>query len=417
MEVSNHTDYPVRWLSVAFTQPEPLAEGAGTEARLIERMLTSGAADIVHLRKPGAPVEYLTAVLDALPEKWRRRVMLHDHFELTGRFGLRGVQLNSRNRVAPSEAASISVSCHTLEEIGSLAQSVGYVTLSPIFDSISKSGYRATFPPESVAGKLPAGKVIALGGVTPADLFRLRRAGFAGSAMLGWWWQGDFDRRLREASLRLRLLRSFPLLLITHSADPDENLRQAREAYAGGCRWVQVRMKEGTTAQRAVVAKEIMAQCPGMLVCIDDDCEAVALSGAHGVHLGKQDISTREARAILGDAPILGRTANSIGDIQEIAAEGGVDYLGVGPLRFTTTKQRLAPVLGYEGYREIVAAIRAEDIDLPLLAIGGVTPQDVPELLAAGIDGIAVSGAINNAPDPAAATLRFLAALRPPEKP
>lgn len=405
-------EYPVRWISVAFTQPEPHAEGAEAEAAMIVRLLESGAADVIHLRKPQAAEEYVAAVVEAIPGAWRRRVMIHDHFSLTERYRLRGVQLNSRNRVAPESALCLSVSCHTLDEAHSLADSVGYLTLSPVFDSISKPGYKSAVSPESVAGKLPEGKVIALGGVTPADLFRLRRAGFAGSAMLGWLWQGDFEARLRKAALRLKLLRAFPLLLITHSDDPNENITQAAEAYDGGCRWVQVRMKDATTALRAKVAKGIMERCPGMLVCIDDDCEAVALSGAHGVHLGKQDISTAEARAIIGDAAIVGRTANSIDDIRAIAAEGGVDYLGVGPLRFTTTKKRLAPVLGYEGYAAIVAAMRAEGIELPILAIGGVTPRDVAPLEAAGVDGIAVSGAINNAPVPMLAARDFLDALR-----
>ncbi len=404
-------EYPVKWTAVAFTQPGPCADGAVAEARRLTRLLESGAADILHLRKPQASQEYVGGLIGSIPVGLHRRLMLHDHFPLIGRFTLRGVHLNRRNPVAPDGAQLISASAHSLEEAASLAGSLDYVTLSPVFDSISKEDYKAAFSPEKVAGRL-SGNVIALGGVTPSALPRLRRAGFSGSAMLGWLWQGDFESRLKAAALRLRMLRAFPLLLITDSPREEENVAQAVRAYEGGCRWVQVRMKEASTLSRCAVAEAIMERCPLMLVSIDDDCEAVARSGAHGVHLGKQDISTSEARSIIGSSPIVGRTANCLDDIRRIAAEGDVDYLGVGPLRFTTTKKRLAPVLGFDGYRSIISEMRRFGIHLPLLAIGGITPADLPELMNAGVDGIAVSGAINRADDPTRRTALFLQDLK-----
>lgn len=404
-------EYPVKWTAIAMTEPGPFPEGARFEAACLSHILTSHAADVVHLRKPEATEEYVENLICALATELRRRVMLHDHFSLLGRYALRGVHLNSRNPVAPAGANCVSASCHSLEEAQSREASMDYVTLSPVFDSLSKSGYKAVFSPATVAGRLSS-NVIALGGVTPGHLPELRRAGFRGSAMLGWYWQGDFESRVRAAALRLRLLRAFPLLLITDSPDDKEVVGQACRAYEGGCRWVQVRMKNSTTATRAAVAKAIMERCPLMLVCIDDDCEAVARSGAHGVHLGKQDISTAEARSIIGATAIVGRTANSLDDIRHIAAEGGVDYLGVGPFRFTTTKKNLSPVLGVEGYHRIIDSMRKEEIHLPVLAIGGITPNDIPALMKAGVDGIAVSGAINRAGDPRLATVDFLHELK-----
>lgn len=401
------------WLNAAFTIPGPLADGAEAEAAMLMHLLESHAADCVHLRKPEAGRDYMRLLLAALTAEARSCVVMHDFFDLAAEYDAGGIQLNSRNHEVPEGwKGRITKSCHTLDEVLKTSPQSHYVTLSPVFDSLSKNGYRAAFTPESLQGQLPTGKVLALGGVTPHDLFRLRRAGFAGSAMLGWFWQGGvLDNRMRAAALRLKLLRAFPLLLITDSPDVEQTVRQARAAYAGGCTWVQVRMKEATTAERIEAARGIMAQCPKMLVSIDDDCEAVALSGAHGVHLGKNDIGTAEARAIVGDEVILGRTANSFADVATIVAEcggDGVDYIGMGPLRFTTTKRRLAPEIGFGGYAAAIVAMRAAGIHLPVLAIGGVTAADVPRLATAGIEGVAVSGAVNKASDSAQAAKKLL---------
>lgn len=406
---SSEKEYPTEWISAVYTTPDAFPLGVVEEARRLKHIVNCGAADVIHLRKPQASLQYTTELLDALYGDVRSRVMIHDHFELLQRYNLRGVHLNSRNPIAPIQAKHISNSFHTLEEF-TLGTTSDYYTLSPIFDSISKSGYKSAFSLSELKGKLPEGKVVALGGVIPRELFRLHRIGFAGSAILGWMWQGDFEERAAYLSLRLRLLRSFPLLLITDAPTTGATIAQACAAYAGGCRWVQVRMKYADTTARATAARAIMERCRHMLVCIDDDCEAVRLSGAHGVHLGKNDISTAEARKILGNVAIVGRTANSFDDIQRIAAEdgGSVDYLGVGPLRFTTTKKRLAPTLGFDGYHDITARMQRDEIHLPILAIGGITSDDLKELTAAGVDGVAVSGAINGSNDPTAAVRRFL---------
>lgn len=406
------TKYPVDWLGIVITLPGSFPGGPEEEASALIRILKARAADFAHLRKPETDASYVKAVLELIPSDLRKRIVLHDCFELASEYEVGGVHLNRRNPNAPDESLQQSVSCHSLEELYSLGSDVSYATISPVFDSISKAGYRAICSPEDIAGKLPVGKVIALGGVTPKDLPRLKRAGFAGSAMLGWIWSGDTEQRIMASALRLQLLKAFPLLLITDAPTVEETMVQAAKAYEGGCRWVQVRMKEASTNDRVEATRRIMSECPEMLVTIDDDCEAVRKSGAHGVHLGKEDLSTVKARKIVGEAAIIGRTANTFEDVLRIAGEGGVDYLGVGPLRFTTTKKRLAPSLGFAGYASIADQMRKHGIHLPFLAIGGITTADIPLLLDAGVDGIAVSGAINKASDPIEATERFLKELK-----
>jgi thiamine-phosphate pyrophosphorylase len=128
------------------------------------------------------------------------------------------------------------------------------------------------------------------------------------------------------------------------------------------------------------------------------------------VHLGKQDMAPAEARALLGPQFIIGGTANTFAAIEGLVA-AGVDYIGLGPLRFTTTKEKLSPILGLAGYADILGQCRAAGFTTPIVAIGGVALADIPALLATGLHGVAVSGAIGNAADPAAAAAHFAAEL------
>ena len=119
---------------------------------------------------------------------------------------------------------------------------------------------------------------------------------------------------------------------------------------------------------------------------------------AWGVHVGLQDMPVNDVRAIVGSNMIVGGTANTFEHIQQRKVEG-VDYIGLGPFRFTTTKEKLSPVLGLEGYQHIMDQMRAAAIYTPIVAIGGILPDDVPGLRDAGIYGVAVSGALTNAAD------------------
>jgi thiamine-phosphate pyrophosphorylase len=125
------------------------------------------------------------------------------------------------------------------------------------------------------------------------------------------------------------------------------------------------------------------------------------------VHVGKEDLPVREARRILGEGKIVGGTANMLDDIRE-HYRGGADYIGLGPYRYTTTKKKLSPILGLEGYREIMRQMAVERVVVPVYAIGGIGVEDVGGLAEAGVYGVAFSGLLVNAADPAAVVTEIL---------
>lgn len=196
---------------------------------------------------------------------------------------------------------------------------------------------------------------------------------------------------------------------ITHSNNRYGYVDGARLALEGGCRWVQLRMKEATEAEFMAAAAEIGRLCKehGATFVLDDHVEWVEKTGADGVHLGKNDMPIDEARKILGCDKIIGGTANTFEDVERLYRQGA-DYIGCGPFRFTTTKKNLSPVLGLEGYQHIVDQMKAHGIDLPIVAIGGILESDIKSILATGVSGIAVSGGILNAENPAEEMQRFL---------
>ena len=188
---------------------------------------------------------------------------------------------------------------------------------------------------------------------------------------------------------------------ITHYTDQYTYLDSVRIALEGGCRWIQLRMKDTPTEDILPIAKETLTLCRQYeaTFIIDDHVELAKQIKADGVHLGKLDMPITEARSILGKNFIIGGTANTLEDIR-IHYEAGADYIGCGPFRFTTTKKNLSPVLGLEGYREIVRKMKMEGIDLPIVAIGGIEKEDIPSLMGTGITGIALSGSILRAEHP-----------------
>lgn len=200
----------------------------------------------------------------------------------------------------------------------------------------------------------------------------------------------------------------------THSIGYVDGIRMALE---GGCKWVQLRMKDAPEEEVLACAKEALPLCRqhGAKFILDDHVELVETAGADGVHLGKNDMPVDEARKILGPDKIIGGTANTIDDIIRLHRQGA-DYIGCGPFRFTTTKKKLSPVLGLEGYRDIVLKMRENGIDLPIVAIGGITVDDIPAIMGTGVTGIALSGAILNAEDPKSMTESILETLKPFEK-
>lgn len=190
------------------------------------------------------------------------------------------------------------------------------------------------------------------------------------------------------------------LQFITHNNSRFNEVEGAKAALEGGCRWIQLRMKNASDDEFIAAGKEIGRLCrkAGAKFILDDRVELVELLNADGVHLGKNDMPVAEARRLLGSEKIIGATANNLQDAIN-GMNAGADYLGIGPFRFTTTKQRLAPVLGLDGLTELMTKLR-EVSDIPVVAIGGIKDSDIRDIMRSGVTGIAVSGNILNAPSP-----------------
>lgn len=202
------------------------------------------------------------------------------------------------------------------------------------------------------------------------------------------------------------------LQFITHESDKYSIAEEAQMAIEGGCRWIQLRMKDATDEEVRNVAMELIPMCreTDTFLIIDDRVELVNELKVSGVHLGKEDMDPVEARNILGPHAVIGVTANTAADILRFKGKD-VDYVGLGPCRFTTTKKNLSPEIGVEGYKAIVDEVRAAGMEIPIVAIGGITVDDVDKLMSQGVNGIAMSGAIINAPDPMLYTMKVMERL------
>ena len=199
------------------------------------------------------------------------------------------------------------------------------------------------------------------------------------------------------------------LQFITHQTDKYSYLESARMALEGGCKWIQLRMKEAPLDEVEAVALQLKPMCRDheAILVLDDHVELAKKLEVDGVHLGKTDMPVAEARQLLGEAFIIGGTANTFEDV-EMHYRAGADYVGIGPFRFTTTKKNVSPVLGLEGYASILSDMEKAGIKLPVVAIGGITYEDIPAILETGVNGIALSGTILNAENPVAETRRIL---------
>jgi thiamine-phosphate pyrophosphorylase len=188
---------------------------------------------------------------------------------------------------------------------------------------------------------------------------------------------------------------------ITHYNERYSYADSAMMALKGGCKWIQLRMKDATDEDIIKTAAEIEPMCRtcGATFIVDDHVALVEKIKADGVHLGQNDMKIDEARRLLGDRYIIGGTANTFEQAKEHFLRG-VDYIGCGPFRFTTTKKNLAAILGLEGYRQIVRRMKEEAVNIPLVAIGGIEYDDIKPLLQTGVGGIALSGSVLNADDP-----------------
>lgn len=204
------------------------------------------------------------------------------------------------------------------------------------------------------------------------------------------------------------------LQYITNTESPSSVTDQIRAVLNGGCRWIQIRMKEATDLEVRNVVETVMPWCleTESFLILDDRVELAKELQVGGVHLGKTDMLPSQARIVLGAGAVIGVTANTIDDVKAVRGLD-VDYVGIGPFADTKTKKNLAPILGLEGIRRIVTEMKLEQIELPTVAVGGIRLSDVVPLMETGVNGIAVSGAIAYAPDMQKATEDFVKALGP----
>jgi thiamine-phosphate pyrophosphorylase len=176
---------------------------------------------------------------------------------------------------------------------------------------------------------------------------------------------------------------------------------------AGGCRMVQLRDKSSPSGRLLPLAEQLRARCRdlGAIFIVNDRVDLAVAVGADGVHLGQDDLPPRVARPLLRPGMILGVSTHSVAQARRAQADGA-DYVAVGSMFPTRTKpdfELVGPAL--------VRALRPE-IRVPLVGIGGITSDNVGDVIRAGADGVAVISAVCGAPDPAAASAHFLDAIR-----
>jgi thiamine-phosphate pyrophosphorylase len=190
------------------------------------------------------------------------------------------------------------------------------------------------------------------------------------------------------------------LQYISQGNTRQEQEQNIRKALDNGIKWIQIRWKnvpENELINLCETSKRLCTEYQSVCI-INDHVQLAKTIDADGVHLGLNDGSIEKARIILGENKIIGGTANTISDVIQ-RMEESCDYIGLGPLRFTSTKEKLSPILGFEGYQEIIDQILEKGMMIPkIFAIGGVSLEDIQTLQQIGIYGVAVSGQITKQP-------------------
>jgi thiamine-phosphate pyrophosphorylase len=186
------------------------------------------------------------------------------------------------------------------------------------------------------------------------------------------------------------------LQYISQGSNPVEHLQNIKLALQAGVKLVQLRLKhisEDIYIESAIKAKELCIKYDAQLI-INDSPLVAKKSNADGIHLGLDDMNILDAKKIIINK-IIGGTANTFEHIKQRCIEQ-VDYIGLGPFRFTSTKEKLSPILGIDGYKDIIQKMKTEQLTTPIYAIGGIELNDVESIMNTGVHGIAVSGLITN---------------------
>ncbi len=191
---------------IIITSPDHVANETGS----IIKLLDSGLIHRVHLRKPSLDETRTRLLIESVPDEYRSAISLHDHFNLAKEYGIGGIHLNSRHPEVPYGFSHglTSCSCHSIQDVNRAIRelSTDYCFLSPVFDSVSKTGYKGRITSDDcrqlATEGLLDGKVFALSGVTPEKIPLLKEAGFKGAAILGAAWSvpdiTDFLNKLKN---------------------------------------------------------------------------------------------------------------------------------------------------------------------------------------------------------------------------
>jgi thiamine-phosphate pyrophosphorylase len=184
------------------------------------------------------------------------------------------------------------------------------------------------------------------------------------------------------------------IYFITHKNEKYSYIDSAKLALDSGIRLIQLRMKQASEVEMLNTAYILKEECDkyGAKLIVNDNADLALKIGANGVHIGQNDEAISIVRNKIKENQIIGMTCNTKEQILK-AIEQKADYIGLGPYRFTNTKQNLSPILGIEGYRNL-------DCDIPIYAIGGIRLEDVEKLSQTKVYGIALSSLILEGKEP-----------------
>lgn len=179
--------------------------------------------------------------------------------------------------------------------------------------------------------------------------------------------------------------------------EQEQNIRKVLD---NGGNWIQLRWKKAVQKELLQLSEKIKTICESYRATfiINDEVQVAKIIDADGVHLGLDDESIANARAVLGSHKIIGGTANTLENVLQRITED-CDYIGLGPYRFTATKEKLSPILGLEGYQAILQSLQDKNIEyLPIIAIGGIEFNDIESIKQLGVYGVALSGLLTKDP-------------------
>ncbi len=357
-----------------------------SEQRRIINMIRSGEYDYVHIRKPEFSKQELKEYLQVFPMDVRQRLSLHQHQELALEMNIKGVHLNKNFTQITDEYKDkrISASCHSIEEFKQKESICEYCFLSPIFSSLSKKGYLSNFDLKELKLLFYQGvlndKCVALSGITKQTIPLLKQVGFKSFAMLTDAW-------------------TLPkTMFITHQNEKYSYLDSAILAIENHIKFVQLRMKDAKDEDVLKVAQTLRPLCDkhSVILIVDDRVNLLQTGLFDGVHLGKNDMELTKAKKITKNDYLLGATCNALQDVRQ-ANLCDVDYIGLGPYKYTQTKKNLSPILGNEGYQKILNNSKNSK---PIYAIGGIVLEDLKTLKQIGVYGVAISSLILQSPNP-----------------